>query len=430
MTTKFQTIFFTTRAILDDIDKNRVNADRPYQRELKTHWLNKEVMDKFINTILNGWPLPSFFAVVNNEDNTISIDLIDGKQRLSALNRVFTDKYIYTGSEKSAPEDSFEILPFDDLINKPFSLWNDKYTKLFLDYLLTFVNCFDMSEDQQSELFFRLNKGGILLSGLEASRGKIIGKLNQYTSGLNHETWKGYKRNEKEAIILQTLNYMECKESSNFKSRELIKWFMAYIPTKESIETLYTKVCLLDKILLVGCEGWEAAGKRLSKKIHIQTILSTLTGSEIPEDSSLSLLSFFEQTGESRSDVRIEYNEACHSNTASSENIVIRVNCLTKVLSNDNTCKAKEIIKPIKEKTLTKKEAAAAVVAAASPNKAINQAAVDATTAESIEKLDSVIVKEGEKLSRKEIEKNAAAAELNKGLPKKVSGFSKKHGRK
>ena len=374
---KIRTI--TIREYYDLVEAGKINSNAAYQRPIKAAWMKAEQMDSFIDSILKGFPMPPLFVI--SKDGIFY--LVDGVQRTAAITSNMRGLY------KSVEFDAF-------------ATWDKEKSESYLNYELMLYELNDMDEEAIVTLFQRLQRG-IPLTHLEVKRSAILSQIELLADSIKiMQSITGYGRSECEAVLLQTA----CMLAGQFevKSKAMVEFLIAHPIDITLSQTILGKVKLLESILKVEAGAvWESARKRFLKKIHVQTLLTVIEGNENPADINLSILTFFDQMADRRSDSKIAYNQACASNTAAADNVLVRIDCMTKVLNNDESCKAKIAVKPIKEAAVKAKEAAAE-----SPNKGINQAAVNSTTAESVKKLDSVIVENG----------------------KKVTGFNKKHGRK
>ena len=108
-----------------------------------------------IESMIIGYPIPAFYA--RRDENKV-FDMLDGKQRSSAIAEYLNGEYALTGVSEELEGKTFSELPEetqDDIIS----------------YSLTVYYFEDITEDEVNEMFYRLNNGKPL-TAIELTRVK------------------------------------------------------------------------------------------------------------------------------------------------------------------------------------------------------------------------------------------------------------------
>ena len=108
-----------------------------------------------IESMIIGYPIPAFYA--RRDENKV-FDMLDGKQRSSAITEYLNNEYALTGVSEELEGKTFAELPEetqDDIIS----------------YSLTVYYFEDITEDEVNEMFYRLNNGKPL-TAIELTRVK------------------------------------------------------------------------------------------------------------------------------------------------------------------------------------------------------------------------------------------------------------------
>ena len=108
-----------------------------------------------IESMIIGYPIPAFYA--RRDENKV-FDMLDGKQRSSAITEYLNNEYALTGVSEELEGKFFSELPEetqDDIIS----------------YSLTVYYFEDITEDEVNEMFYRLNNGKPL-TAIELTRVK------------------------------------------------------------------------------------------------------------------------------------------------------------------------------------------------------------------------------------------------------------------
>ena len=157
----------TTLSIASFHEQNQAgkfNYNPPYQRH--SVW-SEEKQSYFIDSILRNFPIPPIFLhrKIDSDTGTTSFDVIDGKQRLTAIARFIANEIpaaneYGTGDGESILDGSY----FKDLSSNPkLSEFKTSFWKY--DLPIEYVDPSD--ESLIEEVFDRLNRNGEALNGQE-----------------------------------------------------------------------------------------------------------------------------------------------------------------------------------------------------------------------------------------------------------------------
>lgn len=142
---RFQNREFTILELLELIDKRKIDLQPPYQRNFI--WTNKD-QQLLIDSILKGYPLPSFFVYKKN-DKEYLYEMVDGQQRAETISR-FAKGRIISSDKKNI---------------------NDIDKESFLSYRLNFVELSEIKDKESvEEYYYLVNKRGVPLNPNETNK--------------------------------------------------------------------------------------------------------------------------------------------------------------------------------------------------------------------------------------------------------------------
>lgn len=149
--------------LVKDIENCRINLNPHYQRA-RGQW-TIEQQSLFIHSIFANYPIPPLYFYANDEGVN---DVFDGIQRISTiLNFLHNDLKLHKNTPNYAYSERFRdglkegILElshktYTDLINETDQ---NLIETLFNDKTISYFKISDCSEDEQAEIFLRLNNG-------------------------------------------------------------------------------------------------------------------------------------------------------------------------------------------------------------------------------------------------------------------------------
>jgi len=151
------------QSISDMVDSGSIDISPKYQRRLR--W--NEIKDSgLIESFLLNIPVPPIYLA---EDEYGIYSVIDGKQRVTAINKFLKGKLKLTSLEKFQELEGYS---FDEL---PTSLSNALKIRPYLR-VVTLLR--QSNPDLKHEVFLRLNKAGVALNSQEIRNVAFRGKFN------------------------------------------------------------------------------------------------------------------------------------------------------------------------------------------------------------------------------------------------------------
>jgi len=158
--------------LIDDVVEKRLLVRPFFQRRLV--W-NNEDKEKFIDTIIKGFPFPEIFVAEGKREGKSTRRekmLVDGQQRLS------TAIAYYEGS--------------DDLLYKTiprFKTLSEDQRTAFLDYFVSVRDLGTASDDVIREIFNRINSTDYALKSMEILNAMFSGAYKQFCEQLSRDNF-------------------------------------------------------------------------------------------------------------------------------------------------------------------------------------------------------------------------------------------------
>lgn len=157
------TIDYNLESLTTLIEKRIIDLAPKYQRRFRWDDIRKS---KLIESFLMNVPVPPIFL---NEDDFGKYSVIDGKQRLSAINEFITGKLILKGLEV------FKDLNGLNLFDLPIEFQNSIKIRATVRAIILLRQS---DKDIKYEVFQRLNTGGVKLNAQEIRNSAFPGLLN------------------------------------------------------------------------------------------------------------------------------------------------------------------------------------------------------------------------------------------------------------
>lgn len=213
-----------------------------------------------IESMVIGYPIPPFYA--KRGENKV-FDMLDGKQRSSAIRRYLNNEYALTGVNEELEGKYFADLPQevqDDIIS----------------YSLTVYYFEDITDEEVNEMFYRLNNGkpltAIELTRVKAKSFEKIKELSKheiFTEALKESQINRYTN---EDIVIKALVMLNCDKPS-LKNDFIRPWIIETEITDTMETDVKTALSSIQEIhdYLVEHEYIKAA-----KKLYIRTHLISI----------------------------------------------------------------------------------------------------------------------------------------------------------
>lgn len=198
---------------------------------------SKGQMDKFIESLLLGYPIPGIFLVKQHEDNRLLI--LDGQQRLETLRRFYAGVHEDRVFSLSNVGEQFEGLTYDKLDDSFKIKLDDSY----MQATIVSADGSDEVDDAIYQIFERLNSGGTQLTPHEIRVALYAGDLMSSIERLNEDyNWRSLygrksKRIRDHELVMRILALYE--ESTNYK-RPLKQFLNGYAKShrRQNVDTL------------------------------------------------------------------------------------------------------------------------------------------------------------------------------------------------
>lgn len=296
----------------------KLNFDLVIQRK-DNIWDNKR-QSTLIHSILSGYPIPSVFAI--KEDNILNF--LDGKQRLGSIFSFINDEYPL--NPKTLPVNDIEVagLKYSEL---PEDMQN-----AIKEYEIDVVRIEEISQKEIEELFYRLNNG-VPLRQIETTRALLGSKVLKFVESISEMNFfaekvnitKGArKRFVDQELVLQILALIH-NSDTGFSGKEL----QVFVEKLREIEIQDSLRAKMENACYYLNEAFPKKEKFL-KKLHVpmlfKIVLDLIERSELstvrPNEFGAWAESFF-------ADMPQEYALACQSGSARKENVQKRLNILT-----------------------------------------------------------------------------------------------------
>lgn len=325
-------ISWNARQLSKMISKGTITFDNAVQRGLV--WDNDR-KSLLIHSMIEGYPIPPMYAA--KSDGHYSF--LDGKQRSNAINDFLNGRFILQNVPEITLEDGTEI----DINGKFFSGLSEEIQDIISNYSLTIYYFEDISDDEVSELFYRLNNGKVL-SSVELSRSKAkslktiqeIGKHELFTTALTEKAFEKYTH---EDLVIKSY-IMLTSDTPSLDTKNVRPTMINAEFTEDDINLLNS---VYDRILstykaIIADDSVETGkiSKRIAKRLLTRThMLSIMPFVKRSLDEGVSdevftswIKNFF--CGTKSVTKYDEYNCRCTSGSGHAENIKVRLRVIKK----------------------------------------------------------------------------------------------------
>lgn len=217
-----------------------------------------------IESMIIGYPIPAFYA--RRDENKV-FDMLDGKQRSSAITEYLNDEYALTGVSEELEGKLFSELPEetqDDIIS----------------YSLTVYYFEDITEDEVNEMFYRLNNGKPL-TAIELTRvkAKSFDKIKELSGhAIFEDALKESQLNKytHEDIVMKALVMLSVAEPS--LKNEFIRPYIIETEITDdqaaAVRDALTQIKEAHNWLMVhGLKTCERAAKKLYTRTHLISMI-------------------------------------------------------------------------------------------------------------------------------------------------------------
>lgn len=329
---KKSNISWSARQISKMIDKGTIVFDSIIQRNLV--WDNDR-KSLFIHSLIEDYIV---YPMVARKENKI-YSVTDGKQRLNCIHDYMNNKFALTNVPEVTLDDGYDLV-----INGMFySDLPEEVQDAINSFMLTIYYYEDISDDQEAEIFFRINNG-VKLTNIEVSRIKCkvletINKIGQHELFTTSLTEKAFEKYTHEDLVIKS--YIMLTSDSPCLDTKVVR------PTMEAVEFTDDDIKLLnsvyDRILntykaIIADDSVETGkiskriAKRLITRTHMLSIMPIVKKSledNISDEVFTNWVKNFFSGTKSVTKYN-EYNTRCASGSGHAENVKVRLNIIKK----------------------------------------------------------------------------------------------------
>ena len=211
-------INWTAKALVNQMEKGKVNYDNAVQRNLVWGVEKKSLL---IHSMIYGYAIPAMYFT--RDENGV-YDSLDGKQRSNAISEFLHDEFALSADTPSVMNENGCV---EDISGMYFSQLPEWVQDKIKDYNLTIYYYADMTEQEIREFFRRLNNGKPL-SAIELTRANVP-SLTIFQQLAKHNAIQfvvseaGRKRFTDEMIAMQ-LYQLITEEYPDFSTKPFREW--------------------------------------------------------------------------------------------------------------------------------------------------------------------------------------------------------------
>ena len=225
-------INWTAKALVNQMEKGKVNYDNAVQRSLV--W-DEDKKSLLIHSMIYGYAIPAMYFT--RDENGV-YDSLDGKQRSNTISEYLHDEFALSTDTPAVVDDNGCVEDVSGLYFSQLPEWAQDKIK---DYNLTIYYYEGMTEAEVREFFRRLNNGKPL-SAIELTRANVP-SLTIFQQLAKHKAIQfvvseaGRKRFTDEMIAMQ-LYQLITEESPDFSTKPFREWASKVEVDSEVLDTI------------------------------------------------------------------------------------------------------------------------------------------------------------------------------------------------
>ena len=225
-------INWTAKALVNQMEKGKVNYDNAVQRNLVWDADKKSLL---IHSMIYGYAIPAMYFT--RDENGI-YDSLDGKQRSNTISEFLHDEFALSTDTPTVIDDNGCV---DDVSGLYFSQLPEWARDRIKDYNLTIYYYEGMTETEIREFFRRLNNGKPL-SSIELTRANVP-SLSIFQQLAKHKAIQfvvsdaGRKQFTDEMIAMQ-LYQLITEKSPDFSTKPFREWASKVEVDSEVLDTI------------------------------------------------------------------------------------------------------------------------------------------------------------------------------------------------
>lgn len=225
-------INWTAKALVNQMEKGKVNYDNAVQRSLVWDIEKKSLL---IHSMIYGYAIPAMYFTRDESGVYVSLD---GKQRSNTISEYLHDEFALSTDTPAVVDDNGCMEDVSGLYFSQLPEWARDRIK---DYNLTIYYYEGMTEAEVRELFRRMNNGKPL-SAIELTRANVP-SLTIFQQLANHKAIQfvvseaGRKRFTDEMIAMQFYQLIT-EESPDFSTKPFREWASKVEVDSEVLDTI------------------------------------------------------------------------------------------------------------------------------------------------------------------------------------------------
>ena len=225
-------INWTAKALVNQMEKGKVNYDNAVQRNLVWDVEKKSLL---IHSMIYGYAIPAMYFT---RDESGVYDSLDGKQRSNTISEYLRDEFALSTDTPAVVDDNGCM---EDVSGLYFSQLPEWVRDRIKDYNLTIYYYEGMTEAEVREFFRRLNNGKPL-SAIELTRANVP-SLTIFQQLAKHKAIQfvvseaGRKRFTDEMIAMQ-LYQLITEKSPDFSTKPFREWASKVEVDSEVLDTI------------------------------------------------------------------------------------------------------------------------------------------------------------------------------------------------
>jgi len=317
---------WNARQLCKMVQKGGIKFDNAVQRGLVWDGQRKSLL---IHSMLTGYPIPPFYASKCGG----CYDMLDGKQRINAIVDFISGKFELEGIPDVEVENEDGTTDMVDINTLCFDEMEEALRDELTSYPLTVYYFDSITDDEISEMFFRLNNGKPL-SAIELSRVKAksrdaiqeIGRHDLFKSAL---TEKAFERYTHEDIVVKSYAVLHEEEPS--LETKFIRPLMAQMEITEGEQAQLLEI--YDRILAVhGMIEDKKIARRILTRTHMVSIVPIVWRSIKEGLSEKQFTEWFATffAGKKSASISSVYNDCAGSGSAKKEAVRKRLDEIAK----------------------------------------------------------------------------------------------------
>lgn len=319
-------INWNARQLCKMVKNGVIKFDNTVQRGLVWDTKKKSLL---IHSMLSGYPVPPFYAAKSGN----FYDMLDGKQRVNAIVDFINGKFELVDIPEVEVENEDGTTDMVDINTLHFDEMEEALRDELTAYSFTIYYFDGITDDEVSEMFFRLNNGKAL-SAIELTRVKAksldaikeIGRHELFKSAL---TEKALERYTNEDIVIKSYAMLHEEEPS--METKVIRPLMGKVEITEEDKKQMNEI--YDRILVVhGMIEDKKVARRILVRTHMISIIPIVWKSIEDGLSERQFMEWFVTffAGKRSASVSTIYNSCAGSGSAKKEAVRKRLDEIQK----------------------------------------------------------------------------------------------------